>query len=344
MKKLIQFILLSAAVSCSVIPGPEYGGRVTLKVGIRPGTGTKATVEGSAAENTVTSLQVFIFKKAGDEFVYESSAMGSGSSLTVSVTDGEKRILALVNEQTDYTSVTTENGVLALGNMLSDNTPSGFLMSGAAGYDVSPTRNSVSIPVSRVASRIHLKKITNSLGAGLGDKDVKLKRVYLTGAASMSDYSGKDDGDSFYATKAIGALLDKDGAAVGDDEKQKVNALLYDGSGSGIIPRGGGTDADIFLYTYPNNGETVRTHMVAELEIDGRNYTYPVELETIGRNCTYEINELNIKSLGNHSNGDDIIDDGEDDPIVSETATFGIEVQPWTVVPVSNEDDGSYTI
>ena len=52
--------------------------------------------------------------------------------------------------------------------------------------------------------------------------------------------------------------------------------------------------------------------------------------------------ELVITRLGNPSNGDDVIDPGEDDPIVSEEIPFTVVVNDWEQVLLGT--DGTVTI
>ena len=55
-------------------------------------------VMGTPSDDAVNSLQIFVFNKYG---VYETSASGSGKSLTLTCTTGDKQIMALVNADTE---------------------------------------------------------------------------------------------------------------------------------------------------------------------------------------------------------------------------------------------------
>ena len=351
-----RFTLLSLAAACLMVgcnknaelpaKSSAVDDPVDLSVGISTGIATKATLDGTAAENTVSSVQVFVFKRSGSAYVFEASGKAEGDSpLHLTVTSGDKSILALVNEPADYTSEKSHDAILSKVTALKDNSPSCFAMVGETDYRVSATERSVSVPVDRIAARIRVKKITNELRNGFAGKSVKLLRVYLTGAAAVSDYRKSASGSSLYATKGIASALDLDGTAVSNaSEKSAVNALIYKQIGSSVIPESGSYDTPVSLYAYPNGGGVRPTHLVAELEIDGNAYTYPVEIPLLESNSTYEFSELVIRSIGNPSNGDDTIDPGEDNPISSEEVSFSVEVQGWNVHPVSNGADGNYTI
>ncbi len=341
--------LLAAVTGCnksceSTLSDSLSGKPLEITVGVSSGVVTKATLEGTSAENAVGSVQVFVFKRSGSAYVFEAAGKAAGaSSLKLTVTSGEKSVLAIVNESSDWTSEKSRDALLAKAASLKDDSPSSFRMVGEATCKVSTTERSVTVPVDRIAARIRVRKITNELRNGFASKSVKLRRVYLTGAAASSDYKRAAKG-SFYATKGIASALDLDGTAVGASERSAVNALILKEVASPVISENGSYESPVSLYAYPNDGSKRYTHLVAEMEIDGGLFTYPVEIPLLEGNSTYEFTELIIRSIGNPSNGDDTIDPGEDDPITSEELSFSLDVQPWNVHPVSNGEDGKYTI
>lgn len=343
MKKLLFAFLVLLAMSCSRQTEEKTS---VLKVGIASSSVmSKATIAGTADENKVNSLQVFVYKKSGDDFVFEAMASASSDQVTISVTGGEKKIAAVVNETGTLPYLDGAEAVMAAANRLKENAPDSFLMAGVGNFTIRPTSRSVSVPVDRITARVKLAKLTNSLQNGLEGKSFKLSRVFLTRTASQSNFLGSPSSGAFYALSGIGTNLDLDRTAVGsDDEKTAVNKLIYKNVSSENIANGASLDINLPLYAYPNDGSTQKTRFVAEVQIDGKYYTYPIEFETIEANCTYEIVELRIKSVGNPSDGDDEIEGSEDEPVEIETATFGVEVQNWEIKTVSNGDDGKYTI
>ncbi|MBO4340263.1 MAG: hypothetical protein J5835_02390 [Bacteroidales bacterium] len=342
MKKIFYLSLMLLAFSCS--RNEQENETAALRVQLASGIATKATMAGTDNENRINSMQVSVFKKSGNSFIFEAAATSSSSSATVSVTSGEKLIYAVVNAADDITSQSSQGAILSGTNYLKSNGSGNFIMAGQKPFTVTASQRSVSIPVSRVAARIRLGKVTNSLSSVIAGKNVKLKSIYLTGVSAQSSYEGDGSASCFYATTGTGASLDKDGSAVTSEEKTAVNALIMNSNASGVIAPEASFQADYSLYAYPNDGASRKTHLVLEVEIDGKLYTYPIVFDSIAANSTYEISELKIKSLGNPSNGDDTIDQGEDDPVQSAAASFGIEVQPWNIFTVSNGEDGKYTI
>ena len=346
MNKYLFIIMASAwLTSCSVNLSPDQEPLV-LNVGIKTPAGqTKATMSGSEGENRITSIQVFVFKQNQEMYMLEAAARAESSSLDVKVTAGTKNVLVLVNEPQDYTAETDRSVILSKVSNLADNTPSSMVMMGLTSCHVSTAEHVVEVPVNRMASRVRLCKVTNSLANGYAAKNVKLSRVFLTSAAASAPYLPGSASSGFYATSGIASALDMDANLVSSSaEKTAVNSLIYKSITSDVIAEGASYSTPVPLYGYPNDGSSIKTHLVVEMEIDGKFFTYPIEMPPMERNCTCEVTELVITAIGNPSNGDDVLDPGEDDPITFTQATFNVTVQPWTIVDISNNSDGKYTI
>lgn len=346
MKKLLIIAALLGLASCTVSLTPVNDSDVTLTVGVKSSYAeTKAeTVAGTTDENKVNSIQVFVFKVNQGTYVFEAAAKAATSSVDITVTTGQKHVIMLVNEPTDYTSTVTDRDVLlAKTSSISHNSPASFVMFGETTGEVTTTSHTLSIPVDRLASRVKIGKITNKLRNGNAGKNVKLSRVFLTNAGASATYAAARNG--FYATSGVNSLLDLNGTAVSAaSEKSAVNTMIYKNINSDILDDGTSFSNPVSLYAYPNDNLVKPTRLVVEMEIAGQYFTYPVELPVMAGNTTLEISEMVITSIGNVSNGDDVLDDGEDQPIVFQDNTFNVTVKQWTVVPVSNGADGKYTI
>ena len=358
MKKLILFLsaalLIGSLASCKkqdTFDAPraqqQSATKVALSVGIKS-TATKATEDGTAAENTVSNIQVFVFKANGSAFVYEASAKADATSLDMIVTSGDKTVLVLVNEADDLTAMTDYHAILAVANSLKDNGASNFMMVGSTTYTVTETNHSIVVPVNRVAARFKIKKVTNELRNDK-DKNVKVRRAYLSNVPVANNYTLTLAASNFYATTGINENLDLDDSPVAAGaEKTAVNGFIYKSIASDIVAADASYSTEIVLYGYPNDGATKKTLLVLEMEVDGKYYTYPVEIPVIAANNSYEISEFVLRSLGNSSDGDDDIDEGnENDPITNITASFSVEVLPWTVNAIANgtgADEGKYVI
>ena len=365
---LLAVTLTALAVACQKNgpgPSPDMDRGVSLTIGIRgadlPSPLSKAeAVTGSEEENTVTGIQVFVFKKNGNDYLFETSAKASGSTATLTVTSGTKTIIVLANEDTDFTlsgeAVLDRSALYAQFRTLKAHRTGHFQMMGEkSGVTIGNTSATATctVPMSRLVSRVEIKKITNSLQYGYAGEDVSVVRAFLTGVPEKvnfgvdpnhPDVAGMLHYDSFYATTGINTRLDLNGEAVPEEEKTAVNALIYKSVNSDVLADGASCTQPVVLYTCPNDLTHRATHVVVELRIGGKYYTYPVELPRLEPNCTYQINELVIKSIGNPGNGDDQLDGEEDLPITHVDCTFSVEVQPWTLTVLSNGDDGKWTI
>ena len=344
MKKALIIAALLGLASCTESLIPVKDSDVTLTVGIKSSiASTKATVAGTTDENKVNNIQVFVFKVNGGTYVFEAAARAASSAVDITVTTGQKDVIILVNEPMDYTGVTDRAALLGKVSSLANNSPASFVMFGETQSTVTTTVHTLNIPVDRLASRVRIEKITNSLRNGNADKSVKVSRVFLVNAGAGSSYSSSLSG--FYATAGINAALDLNGTAVsGASEKAAVNSLIYKNVNSSVLAEGASYSNPVSLYAYPNDKSVKPSLLVVEMEIAGRYFTYPVELPAMPGNSTLEVSELVITSIGNISNGDDVLDDGENEPITFQEATFNVTVKPWTVIPVSNGTDGKYTI
>ncbi|MCR5408837.1 MAG: hypothetical protein K6E61_07035 [Bacteroidales bacterium] len=344
MKKAMIIAALLGLASCTESLLPVKDSDVTLTVGIKSSiASTKATMAGTTDENKVNSIQVFVFKVNRGAYVFEASARAASSAVDITVTTGEKDVIVLVNEPTDYSGITDRAALLASVSSLANNSPASFVMFGEAESTVTTSIHTLNIPVDRLASRVRIEKITNSLRNGNAGKNVKVSRVYLVNAGAGASFSSALSG--FYATVGINAGLDFNGTAVSSsDEKAAVNALVYSNINSSVLAEGASYSNPISLYAYPNDKSVKSTLLVVEMEIAGRYFTYPVELPAMPGNSTLEVSELVITSIGNISNGDDVLDDGENEPITFQEATFNVTVKPWTIIAVSNGTDGKYTI
>ena len=345
MKKVLTAIaFLAALASCTVDNTVQEGQPAHLRVGVKYAASVKGSVSGTDDEKSVHSLQVFVFRMSQGKYILEASVKEDSGTAGLTVTTGQKHVLVLANEPADYSDAVSRDAILEKVSRLKDNAPDSFVMIGEADCLVSSLENTLAVPVDRMASRVKIHKITNKLRNGFASKDVKVSRVFLTGAGASATYSAKGNTSGFYATSGINGSLDLDGTQVGSDEKTSVNALIYKEVLSGIIPEEGSYTAPVSLYAYPNDGSANATQLTVEMEIGGKYYTYPIVLPAMGRNCTCEVTELVLSSLGNASNGDDSMDPGEDNPISFMAASFNVSVSPWTEVNVSNGEDGKYTI
>jgi len=291
------------------------GGQARLTISV-PRAETKADLD---AEKAVNNLQVYVFNEAGTQL--EAYASANASSVEISVTLGNKKIAALVNHDPvqDATNVTVlQNKV----SDLSENAVDSFVMYGETAVPVTADDN-VTVNVARLVSRVVINKITNAISVEqYRTENIVLKAVYLINAA------GKTNFKSAYAPAAgeYYNCLENEG---------DVPTLLMSSYGDAAVANGASNSSVKRLYCCPNpvtedsSADTWSprlTRLVVETEIAGNTWYYPITLDgPVLANTSYEIPELRITRLGSTD---------PDTPLEIGSATFTVEVTPWTVTTV----------
>lgn len=347
MKKYAYILALAlSAVSCDKGRNPslaEPSEKVNLSVGIiAPGTrvtGISAQTgrNDSSDEAKVNTLQVFVFN--GD--VLDGYGTSSGSmEAAVSCTAGSRDIYALVNAPASLGAITSRKALLSAVSSLTESAAS-FEMIGNR-TETLQADGKVAIPVSRLAARLVIRKITNGIGNAAQADDFKLESIYITNATGDVDY-GKSSGYSpaiWYNRR-------------GYESDHNLGAFTYDAipAAQQKIAKGAAHNTAHYFYSMPNGfagkvglaaGETAFTpravRMVIRVRIAGTLYDYPILFPALESNMSYEIDEVTITRAGNQDDGhhdpDDPDDDDEEKPVVGFEQGFNITVDDWTVVPV----------
>lgn len=335
MKKSFLFITLTgliALASCNKeagsSAGPSVNPNLKTEVTIRiKGDVTRA--EQTASEEAINSLQVLAFRNGG----IESYASVSGvNSVTFTTTSGTKSVYAVVNAP-DLSSIADETTLKATVSALSDNSAASFVMVGQKSITFAATNPTpFTVSVSRLAARVEIDRIVNDLtNPVLAGLDFKIQKIYLADVAAsdrlVDDYS-----------PVAADFIHHSGAM------QTSNAFIYKSIGSGVIAKGTGASDGYNVvnnfYAYQNPQSVYVTKLVVEVQLGTDYYTYPVVIadgSAILSNRLYRISELRITRLGNDANGDDVIDDGETDPITVASATVDLDVADWSVVLVNGD-------
>lgn len=307
-----------AVVGCNkdvVEQAPSSEEEVRLEVKI-PSGDTK--VEGTDEENAVGSLQVFVFDHNG---MLEAYARSSSNSLSLSCSSGAKEVVALVNA-VPLTDVVSIVDLESRKSYLSDNSVGAFVMEGRS----SPTlraSSSVEIPVFRIAARVALTGIDVDFELDQHDgQTFQIKAVYLLNVAGDRTYLNASKPSKWHNRMVKEA-----------DAPSITGVTLTDAYASKSSPYTGVH----YLYCYPNptssdvSGGTWSarfTRLVVEAELGGKLYYYPVSLkEGLKSNTAYDV-RLKITRPGSSS---------PDKPVDSVTASFTVDVQPWSDGKTVNE-------
>ena len=276
MIKKICFAAMAAvaAVSCCEkdveLPEQETEGElVTFSVAV-PGLQTKSV--GDTDEKNVNSLQVIVFNKHG---VYESSAYGRGTALSLTCTAGQKHMVALVNGNMEE-GLANYDELAARSVYLKDTGLGDLVMLGDSTLTVVANKQ-INLDVKHLSSKIVLESVTlNFSNQQHRNLPFAIKSVFLTNVAGDRKYVAESEPSTWYH-------LD-------NYDKQNTLPFLYDSlSGGQALAHGETYDTDHYFYCYPNQTST-KTRLVIEAEIGGQIYYYPIILNKVLPNNQYSYN------------------------------------------------------
>ena len=263
-----------AAISCSEkeveLPAHEAEDElVTFSVSV-PGLETKST--GDTDEKKVNSLQVIVFNKNG---VYEASAYGRGTALSISCTAGQKRMVALVNCNMEE-GLANFDEFAARQLLLKESGPGDLVMLGDSTVTVVNNRP-INLDVEYLSSKIVLESVTRNMSNQQHQKlPFTIKSVFLTNVAGDRLYINESEPTMWYHQDRY--------------DKQNTLPFLYDSLAEGHALANGDTyETPHYFYCYPNQTST-KTRLVIEAEIGGQTYYYPIIVNKILPNNQYSYN------------------------------------------------------
>ena len=263
-----------AAIGCCEkdVELPEYESEdelVTFSVSV-PGLQTKSV--GDADEKKVNNLQVIVFNKHG---LYETSVSGRGTALSLTCTAGEKRMVALVNADTEEGLANYEE-LAGRPVYLKDAGVADLVMLGDSTLTVAANKP-INLDVKYLSSKIVLESVKLDF-SNQQHKDLSftIKSVFLTNVAGDRKYIAESEPSIWFHP--------------GNYDKQNTLPFLYDSLTAGHSLANGETyDTDHFFYCYPNLTDT-NTRLVIEAEIGGQIYYYPIVLDQVLPNNQYSYN------------------------------------------------------
>ena len=329
MKKVLYFLAAAAAtlgtIACnkdlnSSAPSQnqlqlEEGQKCELTVGIAGRHLTKATGSTADDEVAVKILQIFVFRgDALDAYTKVSSA----TEATLSCTAGDRVIYALVND-VDRSSIKTKTELLAAVSNYSNTLEGGFAMIGSESKKL-PQNSTVTINVDRLASRVVVNKITrNFTSAALAAQDLKIEKIWIQNVAADINFG---------LTAAPTTWLNK------MNLDAQTNKYLSDAPNASVANSSAyETPHTFFCYPNPTADDSSEatwcarhSRLVVQVKLGTDTYYYPITLPVLEYNKSYEIANLTLTRPGS---------DNPDVPVTFQDCTFDINIQPWTVVPVT---------
>ena len=339
--------ILTALTACNkdnTQPAPEQPlaenlPAVTVQIGIAPATPmTRETVADTENEAKVNSVDFFVFKSTGSgNWILDTYKHVTGLSQTeITMTQGSRRVCAIVNPTADYSGISSFGDLSAQVTALKNQGLDNFTMFGYKAQDVTSSTSVISVPVSRIASRIKIHKITNALtNSTLASQTFQVTRIFLRRVPGEALFENYPASYNKYAVTGIGAGLSKTpGTLDPTTEKPLINSFIYKALDTpATVAHNASYSTPHSFYTFPMFEFEDFLSLIVEIKIGAQFYTYPVELDfPIDRNQSYEITELRITRPGNPSNGDDTLTDDEADPIEFVTVdNVNVSVQDWTL-------------
>lgn len=253
--------------------------KIALKISV-PMPETKLT--GNMEESTIKNYQVFLYNS---DDILEDYVNQDTEDITLKCTEGTKTIIVLANAPA-ISSGTTLNSLLTMKSLLSDNSQGNFIMSGKVVEEVSTSNADISIPVSRVVSKIRLSTLTPAFEMPqYRSMEFKVLSIYLVNAPA--------DG-SFFTSVTPTAWFHKQ-----KYESTNSCSLIYDEVGGAMVSSSTPYQNQHCFYCYPNNTEqdtfedtwsARHTRLVVEATLGDTKYYYPVTLPELQSNKLYDVN------------------------------------------------------
>ena len=205
-------------------------------------------------------------------------------------------------------------------SLLSDNTTSSMVMTGEVDALLNDGGH-ITIPVTRIISKVLIRKITNSLKGDYASKDFRVKDIYLINVAGDNTYAASSEPRIWYNKLGNGQ----------NDPSCRSVSFLADPVDRTLAHNASYTN-DHSFYCYPNliseesfesTWSPRHTMLVVDAQLDGKQTYYPIELPVIGRNKCIIINELVITRKGS---------DYPYKPVTDGSCNISIGVVDWDVI------------
>lgn len=300
---------------------------------------TKATTPDEVSESKIRTLEVLVFRKDGILDGYAKSSSGTPNNVTVSCTKGIRDVYAVVNSDTDLSTISTKDDLLATSSYLKNNSrTNGFVMVGNIADESFTSSTSLNVPVHRLASRVRVKKIMKSLESpALQAMEFKIIDIYLTNVVNKFNF-----GETFVPDGAEALWYNR--CTYLDENKTEKDEMTFRSVSSlgsaGVVDSYVDLNASYSLYAYPNpidNTESSttwsarNTKWVLKCSLNGKVGYVHFKLPVLEPNKSYEVDNLII----NHRPTDNEIDDFE-----ALNITAQVTVSDWDLVKLGTSENG----
>ncbi len=184
---LVAFALGIVMTSCSKTDSEQSSVKPEeVVVNFSLGSATKAN--SGINESAVNTAYVFAFD--GDRL--DGSAAVNGVSGSIKVTPGVRRFVAVVNPNSEFsfTAVSTPASIMGLVSQLSSESLEDMVMIGDQNETISENTSVITIPVTRLVSRICVNSLKFQLSGALAGKTVSNVELYLKNYPISQSYAG----------------------------------------------------------------------------------------------------------------------------------------------------------
>ena len=282
-------------------------------------------------------MQILVFDDKGALNAYVD-ADAKTSDITISTIYGDKTIWAVVNEP-DVSQITTlanlKKVAVDLGSHNSTTESKGFVMAGSATCTLDGSSVSASISVKRIAARIALQKINNSLPASYGS--ITIENAVLTNVAGNQQLDCSASISTWYNRMGRKDNGTKDQIINSSSLASHPTLTFKDISTSVANGQSLSPETPYLFYTFQNptsydatgwssTFSVRKTRLVVTATVGTTKYYYPITIDTPARNTAYCV-ELTIAGLG--STDPDI-------PVEKGIITATVTVDPWQQGEVYN--------
>lgn len=253
--------------------------KVKLSVSV-PLPETRTT--GSVDESIVKNYQVFVYNVFDNLESYLNA--DAGEELSLECTEGPKKVVVLVNAP----AITQGSTLTSLKNtkaMLKENEDGGLLMEGLVSATITASKPSVSVPVSRMVSKIRLSHLETAFEMPqYQSQTFTVSSVYLINVPADKNYLLPATADQWYNKMKY--------------DPADVCTLIYDDMGDVEVSASSPYETVNTFYCFPNSytqdsfattWSGRRTRLVVEARLAGIRYYYPVTLPPLEGNKVYDV-------------------------------------------------------
>ncbi len=191
MKKKLFFLPLAAAamsISCNSIEEPASNVQQDSPVVVNFSLGTATKATDGIDDEAVNTAYVYAF----DGERLDGSAAVTGKTGSINVTKGSRSFIAVVNPNSEFnfTGVSSPDDVMSLVSNLDSEGLADMVMTGSCTETVTASTSSITIPVTRLVSKISVKSLKFDLAGALEGKSVSDVAIYIKNYPTTESYSG----------------------------------------------------------------------------------------------------------------------------------------------------------